>query len=143
MSAAATDRALHLGIDLGATNLKWATVERTGADWRVVDEGQVPTPAADGPEAVVARIVEVAREAVACRPGIASVGIGVPGLYDPATGSTRFLVNIPGDWAGRPVGAAGRGGARDPGRADQRRAGVRPGRAAARCRSRRRRRWSG
>ena len=104
MSGAATDRALHLGIDLGATNLKWATVERIGADWRAVDEGNVPTPAADGPEAVVARIVEVAREAAACRPGIASAGIGVPGLYDPATGTARFLVNVPGDWAGRPVG---------------------------------------
>jgi glucokinase len=31
------------------------------------------------------------------------VGIGVPGLYDPATGTTRFLVNLPGAWAGRPV----------------------------------------
>ena len=37
-------------------------------------------------------------------PGIVSLGIGVPGLYDPAAGSTRFLVNMPGDWAGRPVG---------------------------------------
>ena len=27
----------------------------------------------------------------------------MPGLYDPATGTTRFLVNVPGDWAGRPV----------------------------------------
>jgi glucokinase len=27
----------------------------------------------------------------------------VPGLYDPAAGTTRFLVNIPGVWAGRPV----------------------------------------
>ena len=34
---------------------------------------------------------------------IASVGIGVPGLYDPATGATRFLVNLPGPWAGHPV----------------------------------------
>ena len=36
-------------------------------------------------------------------PGVESVGIGVPGLYDPATGTTRFLVNVPGAWAGRPV----------------------------------------
>ena len=36
-------------------------------------------------------------------PGVTSVGIGVPGLYDPAAGTTRFLVNIPGAWAGRPV----------------------------------------
>ncbi len=27
----------------------------------------------------------------------------MPGLYDPATGCTRFLVNVPGDWSGRPV----------------------------------------
>ena len=100
---AATDRGFHLGIDLGATNLKWATVERTGANWRVVDEGNVPTPAADGPEAVVRRLVEVGREAIVSHPGIATVGIGVPGLYDPATGAARFLVNVPGDWAGRPI----------------------------------------
>ena len=36
-------------------------------------------------------------------PDISTVGIGVPGLYDPVAGSTRFLVNMPGDWAGRPV----------------------------------------
>ena len=42
-------------------------------------------------------------EVTAQTPDIVSVGIGVPGLYDPATGCTRFLVNIPGAWAGRPV----------------------------------------
>ena len=35
---------------------------------------------------------------------MSSVGIGVPGLYDPIAGSTRFLVNLPGAWAGLPVG---------------------------------------
>ena len=39
------------------------------------------------------------------RPRIQSLGIGVPGLYDPVAGATRFLVNMPGDWAGRPVAA--------------------------------------
>ena len=34
-----------------------------------------------------------------------SVGVGVPGLYDPAAGTTRFLVNLPGDWDGLPVAA--------------------------------------
>ncbi|MDQ3492887.1 MAG: ROK family protein, partial [Chloroflexota bacterium] len=38
-------------------------------------------------------------------PRLSSVGIGVPGLYDPAAGTTRFLVNVPGEWAGRPVAA--------------------------------------
>jgi glucokinase len=31
------------------------------------------------------------------------VGIGVPGLYDPAAGTTRFLPNIPGEWTDEPV----------------------------------------
>src|SRR4051794_41350099 len=37
-------------------------------------------------------------------PGVATIGIGVPGLYYPATGATKFLVNIPGAWDGFPVG---------------------------------------
>jgi len=36
-------------------------------------------------------------------PAIATVGIGVPGLYDPVAGTVRFLVNFPGPWAGRPI----------------------------------------
>ncbi len=95
---------LHLGLDLGGTNLKWATVEHgDGDDWRSVDCGQGPTEAHEGPDAVVARMADVARTAIERWPAIASVGIGVPGLYDPATGTTRFLVNVPGAWAGRPV----------------------------------------
>ena len=95
---------LHLGLDLGGTNLKWATVEHGDGDgWRSVDRGQGPTEAHEGPDAVVGRMAGVARAAIERWPGIASVGIGVPGLYDPAVGSTRFLVNIPGAWAGRPV----------------------------------------
>jgi glucokinase len=42
---------------------------------------------------------------MAAWPGTSSIGVGVPGLYDPATGATRFLVNVPGAWAGRPVAA--------------------------------------
>ncbi len=33
------------------------------------------------------------------------MGIGVPGLYDPATGVVEFLVNMPGGWRGVAVGA--------------------------------------
>ena len=36
---------------------------------------------------------------------VESLGVGVPGLYDPQTGATRFLVNLPGPWAGHPVAA--------------------------------------
>ena len=92
----------HLGLDLGGTNIKWVVLEHDG-DWRALDHGQVPTPAAHGPDAVVGRLATVGAEAIARCPDVSTIGIGVPGLYDPATGCTRFLVNIPGDWAGRAV----------------------------------------
>ena len=98
----------HLGLDLGATNLKWAVVEGAGAHWSTVARDQVktriaPDPAAV-PAAVVAQLAEVGAAAITAHGPVASAGIGVPGLYDPATGTTRFLVNLPGPWAGHPVG---------------------------------------
>ncbi len=94
---------LHLGLDLGGTNIKWVVVERDGDDWRPLEHDQVTTPTPEGPDVVVARLASVGAEAVARCPGVSSVGIGVPGLYDPAAGTTRFLVNMPGAWAGQPV----------------------------------------
>jgi glucokinase len=94
----------HLGLDLGGTNIKWVVAELAGdGQVRAVGRGLVPTPPVGGPDAIVPRLASVAREAAAPWPGIASVGIGVPGLYDPVAGTTRFLVNVPGEWAGVPV----------------------------------------
>jgi glucokinase len=93
----------HLGLDLGGTNLKWAVVSRDGARWQVLETGQEPTDAPAGPEAVVRRMGDVGAAAIAAWPGVVSAGIGVPGLYDPAAGTTRSLINVPGDWAGRAV----------------------------------------
>jgi glucokinase len=97
----------HLGLDLGATNLKWAVVVEDGGTWATLARDQVPTDiVADTvavPAAVVEQLVRVAGEVVAAWTPVATVGIGVPGLYDPATGRTRFLVNVPGPWDGQPV----------------------------------------
>jgi glucokinase len=93
----------HLGLDLGGTNIKAVVVERDREEWRVLDRDQVATPAADGPDAIVARMIEVGRDLIGRSPGVTSVGVGIPGLYDPVAGTTRFLVNIPGAWAGKPV----------------------------------------
>ena len=93
----------HLGLDLGGTNIKWVVIEHDGGEWRSLDRDQVTTPTADGPDAVVQRLAAVGAEAVGRWPGVSTVGIGVPGLYDPAAGTTRFLVNIPGAWSGKPV----------------------------------------
>jgi glucokinase len=97
----------HLGLDLGATNLKWAIVRRLGETWSSVARDQVPTrrlaDPGDVPGAVVGQLSEVGRDAVGVWGPVSSVGIGVPGLYDPAAGTTRFLVNLPGPWAGQAV----------------------------------------
>ena len=97
----------HLGLDLGATNLKWAVVASDGGSWTTLAREQVRTnvvaDAAAVPDNVVAQLVQIAGDVVGSWGPIATVGIGVPGLYDPATGRTRFLVNVPGPWDGQPV----------------------------------------
>ena len=101
MPAAGPSR--HLGLDLGATNLKWAVLEREDESWTRLDHGQLPTDAEEGAGAVLARMVATAAEARSRWPGIESVGLGVPGLYDAEAGITTFLPNLPPDWAGLPV----------------------------------------
>jgi glucokinase len=93
----------HLGLDLGGTNIKWVVVERDADEWHVLDRGQVGTPIPKGPDVVVPRLAAVAAEAIERIPSVTSVGVGVPGLYDPLAGTTRFLVNFPGGWPGVPV----------------------------------------
>jgi glucokinase len=97
----------HLGLDLGATNLKWSVVEHEGTRWRTLTHDQVPTRLVADPDrvpaAVTAQLAEVAVAATAAWTPVSSIGIGVPGLYDPEAGTVRFLVNIPGPWAGQAI----------------------------------------
>jgi len=80
----------HLGLDLGATYIKWVVLE--GDD--VVADGRLETRAAQGPDAVVRRLVSVD----AAAGPVDTVGIGVPGLFDAERGVATFLPNLPGDW---------------------------------------------
>jgi glucokinase len=93
----------HVGIDLGATNIKWAVLERTGDAWRSLDRGQVATDAEQGTDAVLERIAGLALDAATGPGELASVGVGVPGLYDAVGGTTTFLPNLPPGWADLPV----------------------------------------
>jgi glucokinase len=107
----------HLGLDLGATNLKWVVVQHAAGAWTVIDDGQVRTDVAGGPPGIVAQLVALARETVERHGGrarddgggagdavgISSIGVGVPGLYDPAHGRAVFLTNLPGEWDHVPV----------------------------------------
>lgn len=101
--AASVDRPLHLGLDLGGTNIKWAMLTHQDGAWSTVGTGQAATRPDEGAAAVVARLAETARSAMRAHGPIASIGVGVPGLYDPDAGTTEFLVNFPGGWRGVPV----------------------------------------
>ena len=101
MDGALTSR--HLGLDLGGTFIKWVVIESTPQGTRTVATGKAATNANGGPGRVVDQLAELGRAAAAEVGTVATVGVGVPGLHDPATGRTRFLPNIPGDWAGVPV----------------------------------------
>jgi len=92
----------HIGLDLGGTNLKWVIVERSGEDWTTVDRGQVPTDRG-GPVTIVPQIGALAVQSIRAAGGATTVGVGVPGLYLPAEGTTVFLPNVPGEWEDVPV----------------------------------------
>jgi glucokinase len=107
MPRTASSGTRHLGLDLGATNLKWVVVDHVDGAWTTIARDQAPTRVAGEPDAVPAAVVgqlaEIATAAVASRGPVKSIGIGIPGRYHPATGSARFVPNIPGPWAGHPV----------------------------------------
>lgn len=93
----------HLGLDLGATQLKWAVVESTDGRWDRLATGLVPTRVDAGADGIVGQLAETVRAAAADWSGIASVGLGIPGRYDAAGGRVILTPNIPVDWAGTPV----------------------------------------
>ena len=84
---------LFAGIDLGGTTI---TAGLGTADGTVHARRSIPTNSAEGPPAVLARMATLVEElAAASQAQIAAVGVGVPGLVDLATGTTKFFPNLP------------------------------------------------
>jgi glucokinase len=96
---------VHLGMDLGGTMVKWAVlvVHDTATDGEVVTTGEMPTQTDLGPVGVVRQLVGIAVQIAERVGGVESIGVGIPGLYDAATGRARLLPNLPGDWTGIPI----------------------------------------
>lgn len=92
----------HLGIDLGGTNIKTAVIEQRGHETApsLIHATQMQTGAADGPDAVADRLIAAGRKAVDEIEGIITVGLGVPGLFDMASGVVELFPNLPGTWTG-------------------------------------------
>jgi glucokinase len=86
-----------VGMDLGGTKILAAVVDQDG---RIVAEAKVKTRPEKGPDAVVERMAEAAREAVnrlrLSWDAIRGVGVGAPGPVDPHTGIVYHTPNLPG-----------------------------------------------
>jgi glucokinase len=91
---------LHLGLDLGGTNIKAAVMD---GSLRVLATDAMPTDATDGPEAVLERVAALGRAVAAPFGEPVSAGLALPGHFDAARGTGSLLPNLLGDWAGRPI----------------------------------------
>lgn len=92
-SAAADGRSAVAAVDVGGTSIKSALVDLDG---RIRVHRSAPTPAAEGPDAVVAAVRAAVRELTASRDGapVSAVGIVVPGVVDGEAGIARFSANL-------------------------------------------------
>ena len=94
---------LALGIDLGGSKILTAVIDRQG---KMLSRDQAVTPAKEGHEAVIGSIVQSAHRALeqACDTvsGVATVGVGAPGLANPETGILLTSPHLPG-WRDIPL----------------------------------------
>lgn len=90
------------GVDLGGTRIKAALATSDGT---LLLEQVTETESHSGPQAVLERIADlVNRMASETSHQVVSLGMGVPGLVDLATGTTKFLPNMPTKWRDVPAG---------------------------------------
>jgi glucokinase len=88
--------AVYAGVDLGGTTIHAALATRAGD---ILCQETIPTESHAGPVAVLKRIAELVRVLAArIQADPQAVGMGVPGLVDVASGTTRFLPNLPTQW---------------------------------------------
>ncbi len=92
-----------IGIDIGGTNVKIATVSASGT---VLARGVVETRQGEGPARAFRRIHDAARYLAAHR-SIRGVGIGCAGLIEAGSGVLRESPNLPA-WRNSPLGRIAR-----------------------------------
>ncbi len=90
-----------LGVDVGGTKIAAALIDAEG---RPHGLRTVPTLAHEGAEAILGRIVALARAVIAEASRMpAAVGIGTGGQVDPATGDIVFATELLPGWTGLPL----------------------------------------
>lgn len=90
-----TQRALNIGVDIGGTNIKLGVID---ADGRILRQTKTPTAPDRGSDAIIASIaaaLQALLQEASLRPeDFTSIGIGVPGTADAATGTVVYAPNI-------------------------------------------------
>ena len=85
----------YIGIDLGGTGIKAGIVDENGT---ILCKESCPTGVERGYEAVIRDMARLCEETVAksghSMKEIQATGIGLPGIYDPATGLVPFCTNL-------------------------------------------------
>lgn len=90
-----------LAVDIGGTKTAVALVDATGA---LLERAAAPTPAADGPEAVVAGVAALASELVARADArVLAIGVGTAGVVDVDRGAIISATDTFARWAGTPL----------------------------------------
>ena len=93
-----------LGLDFGGTNIKMVVLaDAPDRDPEVVGTDHRPTMAEGGPTVVVDQLIAAGRAAVGEHGPIDAVGLGIPGVFDPESGTILLFPNFPGEWAGHPI----------------------------------------
>ncbi|RNI24310.1 ROK family protein [Flexivirga caeni] len=91
-----------LAVDVGGTSIKAAVLDPDGTE---ALRRVVPTPFADGPDAVIGALRDLAADRVAAASDAGSpvraVGVVVPGVVDPDAGIARYATNI--GWRNAPL----------------------------------------
>lgn len=86
---------LYIGIDLGGTGIKAGVVDEKG---NILSKASCPTGVERGYEAVIrdmaALCVEAAEKSGHAMNDIHSIGIGIPGIFDPASQMVPFCTNL-------------------------------------------------
>jgi len=89
-----------VAVDLGGTNIRAAIFPTAEAKPTAI--ARAPTLAAEGPEAVIDRIIAAIQEVASGIEGGMRIGLGAPGPLDPKRGLVIEAPNLPG-WVNIPL----------------------------------------
>jgi glucokinase len=92
---------IHIGLDLGGTNIKAVALKSVGTqlDPSPILRSTSPTEAVGGPQHVSDRLVSMVEDITKDLGPVATIGLGVPGLFA-SDGTIELFPNMAGPWKG-------------------------------------------